>query len=280
MRMITRQHYPPVAVSSVRWIAVRWPAAVAIAVVAGCATDDDIDGRSGSSTGSGHLSEQEADGGSAGADASECQPDELCDGVDNDCDGIIDEYITNCDTAEIAGPPPHSGPEVDDAPGESEHEIPTPDRWPAGCMDADGDLVPSCSSDPGFPQDCDESNPLVYPTADELCDGLDNDCDGVVDEYITNCETAEVPGAPPAAIPADDDEHGSANGRIPAPSGWPEGCRDNDGDLVPSCPSDPGFPLDCDDDDPEVYPTADELCDGRDQDCDGEIDEHILNCEP
>jgi hypothetical protein len=30
--------------------------------------------------------------------------------------------------------------------------------------------------------DCDDSNPMLHPNADEVCDGVDNNCDGLLDE--------------------------------------------------------------------------------------------------
>lgn len=70
-------------------------------------------------------------------------------------------------------------PTPSDTPGQTPTELPstgtplssgTPDF-----IDQDGD---------GFSetQDCDDSNPNVYPGADEVCDGLDNSCDDVVDD--------------------------------------------------------------------------------------------------
>ena len=35
-------------------------------------------------------------------------------------------------------------------------------------------------------EDCDDSIASVYPGANEICDGLDNDCDGEVDEEVRN----------------------------------------------------------------------------------------------
>ena len=46
---------------------------------------------------------------------------------------------------------------------------------PANEVDADGDGYPSC-------RDCDDANPAVHPGAPEICDGLDNDCNGAVDD--------------------------------------------------------------------------------------------------
>lgn len=46
---------------------------------------------------------------------------------------------------------------------------------PGGCVDLDADG--SCAG-----SDCDDANPAVSPLAMESCDGLDNDCNGLVDE--------------------------------------------------------------------------------------------------
>ena len=110
--------------------------------------------------------------------------------------------------------------------------------------DADGDGSPAS-------EDCDDTNPSVYPFADEYCDGVDNDCDGDTDEntavdavrYFTD---------------EDGDGYGSDDNAAYA-------CDPPDDVTVEGG--------DCDDDDPEQNPGADELCNGIDDDCDEDIDE-------
>ena len=115
-------------------------------------------------------------------------------------------------------------------------------------IDEDGDGVPAC-------EDCDDTDPLVGAEGPELCDGIDNDCDGSVDEegdYEMNRD-------------ADGDGFGD-----PADVAW-------------FCDSEPGWvedDTDCDDTDPDIHPQAYELCNGLDDDCDETIDEEAIDGAP
>ena len=85
---------------------------------------------------------------------------EKCDGIDNNCNGQTDEGFVKT-------------------------------TW---YKDGDGDgygdpliSVKSCSVPAGYvtnKRDCDDGKATVHPGAPDICDGLDNDCDGVIDE---NC---------------------------------------------------------------------------------------------
>jgi hypothetical protein len=73
------------------------------------------------------------------------------------------------------------------ATGKCSYAHATPDN------DGDGHFAPLPGFAPGSPgscgDDCDDTNPHVYPGAPEVCDGIDNDCDGVADEgavYLPN----------------------------------------------------------------------------------------------
>ena len=108
--------------------------------------------------------------------------------------------------------------------------------------DADGDGADTET-------DCDDSDASAYPGADEVCDGVDNDCDGSIDNDAVD--------APTWYADSDGDGYGSplvSAVACEAPTGHVE-----DG-------------TDCDDTSAAVMPGATELCDGIDNDCDGSID--------
>ncbi len=114
--------------------------------------------------------------------------------------------------------------------------------------DADGD---GHLAEAGGGEDCDDDDPAVHPYALELCDGVDNDCDGRTDET----DALDV-----ATWYADDDGDGY-------------GAADAD---IQACDAPSGHVAqggDCDDGAATVHPGAAELCDGADNDCDTEIDE-------
>ncbi len=68
-----------------------------------------------------------------------------------------------------------------------------PDVEPDLPVDGDGDEVPET-------EDCDDTNPAVFPGATEVCDGLDNDCRGDVDEgVISDGNGCADPGPPPVS---------------------------------------------------------------------------------
>ena len=205
---------------------------------------------------------------------------EVCDLLDNDCDGMTDEGV----------------------------QVP-------GWEDLDGDqhgdpgaATMACAGAPRFADvddDCDDDAPPVHGAQVEICDGLDNDCDDAVDEQTrpiswyrdadgdgfgnatggveiacappegysslpTDCDD-EGAGVNPAAVERcngrDDDCNGVADFQI-GPNDFEDDDRDGFTDV--GCP-DAGD--DCDDGDAATYPGAAEICDGRDNDCDGQIDE-------
>lgn len=76
-------------------------------------------------------------------------------------------------------------------------------------LDGDGHRSPLVGFAPGAPgscgDDCDDKSSLAFPGGEERCDGVDNDCDGVVDNgsnYLSNV-TGELPEALPVAIGLD-----------------------------------------------------------------------------
>ncbi len=103
----------------------------------------------------------------------DCTGTETCsDGIDNDCDGATDEFNPDLKDA--------CGDNIDnDCDGNTDEG-----------HDQDGDKSNWCG-DPRLPgggptADCDNQDANVSPNADERCDGVDNDCDGITDETSNN----------------------------------------------------------------------------------------------
>lgn len=190
---------------------------------------------------------------------------EVCDSVDNDCNGQIDEGLLA-----------------------------------TFYRDQDNDTygnaavsLKACTAPSGYVtnhSDCNDASATVHLGATEVCNGQDDDCDGVVDESSTNplqsltqscysgpsgtagvglchggtqiCQSGTLSACTGEVLPIaevcnglDDD----CNGNVPTN----EADTDSDGKRV--CDGD------CNDADNTVYPGAPELRDGTDNDCDGII---------
>ncbi len=173
-------------------------------------------------------------------DADEPEP-EVCDGLDNDCNGTVDDGFQDSDQDGIADclENDKDGDGIldfqDNCPG-----VANPDQ-----LDTDLDMAGNvCDPDDdndqaGDWEDCAPLNKAIFPGATEVCNGLDDDCDSMVDEGFADSDSDALSDC----IDPDDDNDGHLD----------------DDDCMPS--------------DASAYPGAVELCDGLDNSCDGAMDE-------
>ncbi|MCK6516889.1 hypothetical protein L6R46_17750 [Myxococcota bacterium] len=167
----------------------------------------------------------DGDGVLSTADCDDDDPDvkpgwrEVCDGKDNNCDGVVDEGVDLALYADVDG-------DGYGAPGVTERAC----ELRAGFTDVAGD--------------CDDSKASVNPGRSDDCDGLDNNCDGLVDEGGSSLWYL-------------DDDGDGYGGDV----------------LIEACDAPSGYvatPGDCDDSSGKVSPAAREVCDDFiDNDCDG-----------
>ncbi len=238
--------------------------ALTLALVMGC----------GDSDGDGFRGAEDCDESQAGVHVG---AEEICDGLDNDCDGFVDNAAVDGVTYFLDG-----------------------DRDGFGSDDLS---QVACSAPLGFVSeggDCDDLEPLAHPGADEVCDGVDNDCDGLLDGDDDSVDSST---ASAHWIDSDLDGYGDpaqetlSCGPYEGVSDNPDDCNDSDPAINPetfwyadfdgdgygqtayttqSCEQPDGYGPgadDCDDDNDQVNPGRDELCDLVDNDCDGQIDE-------
>jgi len=166
---------------------------------------------------------------------------EACDGADNNCDGQTDEGYPDTDndgTADCL--------EVDKDNDEIEDSL---DNCPLVFnpgqkdfdLDGNGDLCDLDDDNDLVPDedDCEPWNPGINPYVEEACNGKDDNCNLLVDE------------------------------------GFPDSDADKFADCIDEDDDNDGFvdEADCQALDPTSNPAADEVCDGKDNDCDGQVDE-------
>lgn len=199
---------------------------------------------------------------------------EVCNGIDDDCDGVIDEGVQLTFYRDVDG----------DGYGVSD------------------DTVLGCTAPLGYvltPGDCDDTNRSIHPGASEVCNGIDDDCDGTIDPGCA----CEHNATQPCGIAVGECTVGTqtcvsgiwseCNGRGPVTescNGLDDDCDgeidegltvacypDADGDgytpggepiqlcscTGPTTPRPPSEGVDCDDSSSNINPAGVEVCDHR-----------------
>ncbi len=145
------------------------------------------------------------------------------------------------------------------SPDQGDSGVATPDCTWVFFADVDGDAhgdldasVTACTAPAGHVargDDCDDTDAAIHPGAAEMCNAVDDDCDETIDEDVIDALLWYADG--------DGDGFGD-RGSFTMACAQPSGSSEN-GD-------------DCDDDDAAVSPTAEETCNGIDDDCDALVD--------
>jgi Putative metal-binding motif/HYR domain len=202
---------------------------------------------------------------------------ELCDGLDNNCDGIIPsneidddgdgqaECDGDCDDADEFN---YSGNvEVCDGKDNDCNGLDDFLGFAGSETDNDGDGQSECQGD------CDDTSVARFNGNSEICDRIDNDCDGILPSNETD---DDGDGQSECEGDCDDADDTNYSGNVEVCDGKDNDCNglddvlgfggsetDDDGDGQSECEGD------CDDMDEANFSGNAEVCDGKDNDCDG-----------
>ncbi len=202
---------------------------------------------------------------------------EICDGADNDCDNLTDDADDGVDVS--TGSTFYADVDAD--------TFGDPDSPIEACDQPTGTVVDDT--------DCNDTSALAHPDLDEVCDDLDNDCDGTIDigaideplwyadtdgDSYGDASSSESGCTAPAAHVADDTDcddadptyhPGADESDCTDPNDYncdgSTGYEDSDADGSPACE-------DCDDANPAALPGGSEVCDGADNDCNSVVDDN------
>ncbi len=200
---------------------------------------------------------------------------EVCDGVDNNCNSSIDEgvqttYYRDMDNDGFGNPSVTqmacslpSGYVTNNTDCNDNSALEKPGQvW---YKDTDNDgyaqtgaaTITQCLRPTGYKAaseltsttgDCNDNNAAINPAVSEVCDGVDNNCNGSIDEGVLTTYYRDM------------DNDGFGN-----PSVTQMACSQPTGYVSNS--------TDCDDSDATAYPGGEEVCDSKDNDCNNVIDD-------
>jgi hypothetical protein len=153
---------------------------------------------------------------------------ELCNGFDDNCDGQVDEGVTTTYYSDNDG-----------------------DGW--GTSSSQVACGPSGKFTTALSGDCQDANAAIHPNATEVCNGVDDNCNGQVDDGIATA-TYFYDGD------GDGDGYGTSSSQVA---------------CGPSGKFTTALSGDCQDANAAIHPNATEVCNGVDDNCSGVVDEGL-----